>query len=306
MISIIICSRESYIPRELQQNIAETIGNDYELVVIDNSLNQYSIFQAYNLGVQQAKGDILCFCHNDIKFLTPEWGKIVHDYFSLFPKLGCLGVAGSHVMFNCPSSFWQTSFLSIYVQYIYPDGRLQLCEEREPSDENRRETQVVTVDGLWMCIRKELFKTVKFDEINFHGFHCYDSDICMQIINSNYEIIVTYQILIQHKANVELDISYYNAIETWHRKWTNHLPIIRGITIAENDIKKYTSFVTSQISLDKQILQLKKEPKRMCKNMYSLFLKNTLRYLKNLFYKHWSYIEKNENCHPQKNRASNI
>ena len=45
MISIIICSMNPDISAELRQNIADTIGCEYELVVIDNSRNQLSIFQ---------------------------------------------------------------------------------------------------------------------------------------------------------------------------------------------------------------------------------------------------------------------
>ena len=46
MISCIICSRKSDISAELKQNIQDTIGTDYELVIIDNSHSQYSIFSA--------------------------------------------------------------------------------------------------------------------------------------------------------------------------------------------------------------------------------------------------------------------
>jgi hypothetical protein len=44
MISIIICSRTQTISSDLFENIKDTIGCDYELVVIDNSENTYSIF----------------------------------------------------------------------------------------------------------------------------------------------------------------------------------------------------------------------------------------------------------------------
>ena len=74
LISLIICSRKADISEELKQNIAETIGCEYELCVIDNSRNEYSIFSAYNEGVRRAKGDILCFMHEDVLFRTNKWG----------------------------------------------------------------------------------------------------------------------------------------------------------------------------------------------------------------------------------------
>lgn len=74
MLSLIICSRTPQISEELEKNIAETIGCEYELVVIDNSKNKYSIFRAYNEGVRLAKGDNLCFMHDDILYKTADWG----------------------------------------------------------------------------------------------------------------------------------------------------------------------------------------------------------------------------------------
>lgn len=75
MISIIICSRNKNIDSELEQNILDTIGNIvYEVINIDNSTNNYSIFQAYNKGTQIAKYPYLCFMHEDILFHTADWG----------------------------------------------------------------------------------------------------------------------------------------------------------------------------------------------------------------------------------------
>lgn len=94
MISIIICSRKADISRELKDNIAATIGCEYELCVIDNSRNDYNIFTAYNEGVRRAKGDILCFMHEDILFHSEKWGTIVEEFFLEHAEAGLLGVIG--------------------------------------------------------------------------------------------------------------------------------------------------------------------------------------------------------------------
>lgn len=41
MLSLIICSRTPRISEELEKNIAETIGCEYELVVIDNTKGNF-------------------------------------------------------------------------------------------------------------------------------------------------------------------------------------------------------------------------------------------------------------------------
>lgn len=111
MISCIICSRSAEIPQELKDNINATIGCDYELVVIDNSANKYSIFSAYNEGVRRAKGDILCFMHEDIEFLSKDWGKAVMAHFCN-ASLGVLGVVGGHCLPACPCSWWSAGINS--------------------------------------------------------------------------------------------------------------------------------------------------------------------------------------------------
>ena len=56
MISCVICSRQPDISAELKENIASTIGCEYELIVIDNSKNEHSIYSAYNQGVVKSMG----------------------------------------------------------------------------------------------------------------------------------------------------------------------------------------------------------------------------------------------------------
>ena len=81
MISLIVCSRSIDISDELKQNIQSTIGAEYELVAIDNSQNEYSIFSAYNEGVRRSKYPYLCFMHDDIIYHTQGWGLKVIEHF---------------------------------------------------------------------------------------------------------------------------------------------------------------------------------------------------------------------------------
>ncbi|MGB3132870.1 MAG: glycosyltransferase, partial [Saprospiraceae bacterium] len=74
MISIITCSRAKDISTELRKNIVQTIGIEHEIIVFDNSANKHSIFQAYNIGASRAKYEILCFVHDDLFYMTQDWG----------------------------------------------------------------------------------------------------------------------------------------------------------------------------------------------------------------------------------------
>lgn len=97
MISVIICSRQSDITSEQRRNILDTVGCECELVIIDNSGKRYSIFSAYNEGVRKSKGDILCFVHDDVEFVSANWGEKIIGHFD-DKSIGIVGFAGSHML----------------------------------------------------------------------------------------------------------------------------------------------------------------------------------------------------------------
>ena len=255
MISIVICSRKSYITTELQQNIAISIGCDYELIIIDNSCNRYNIFQVYNEGVARAKGDILCFMHDDIMFLSDGWGLLVETIMASDNSVGAIGVAGGHLMYNCPCSWWNSDMTSMHVFTLDSKGQHDEAIHREYAGMNPT-VEVASIDGLWMCIRRSLFNTIRFDDKTFSGFHCYDSDICMQILMTGYKIKVTYDISILHLGKGNLNEQYYHNIELWHNKWKDNLPVVRGVSIAENELKIHQHYAVKLYERQKELLSL--------------------------------------------------
>lgn len=105
MISIVICSRNPGIGDALRKNIEETIGVPYELIVVDNSRNEYSIFTAYNLGVSRCNFDIICFMHDDILYRSDRWGAVTLNHFK-DSTVGMIGVGGSRYLSRIPSIWW--------------------------------------------------------------------------------------------------------------------------------------------------------------------------------------------------------
>lgn len=255
MISIIICSRTNDISATLRGNIVATIGCKHEIVVIDNSCNQYNIFQAYNEGVARSKGDILCFMHDDIIFLNEGWGALVERMMVSDDKIGAIGVAGGHLMYNCPCSWWNSEITSMHVFTLASNGQYDESIHREHAATDAT-AEVASIDGLWMCIRKNLFDTIRFDDKTFSGFHCYDSDICMQILLANYKIKVTFAIDILHKGKGNLNEQYYHDLILWHEKWKDYLPIYRGISLTENELKIHQQYALKMYERQKELLSL--------------------------------------------------
>ena len=180
-ISIIICSRNRTTNTELVQNIHDTIGTSYEIIHIDNESGQYGISAAYNKGVEEAKGDILCFMHDDVRYHSDGWGLRVKDYFSC-TNLGMLGVAGSMIVPE--RGDWRFLDPRYHVIRLIqgissPRGKYYARGMLWKATGGLK--QVAILDGVWFCIRKKTFQSVRFDDVSFPHFHFYDSDISMQI-----------------------------------------------------------------------------------------------------------------------------
>lgn len=239
MLSIIVCSRNKEIDPEFEKNIQDTIGMSYEIIWIDNSKNEYSIFSAYNRGVDLAKGDILCFAHEDIVFHSSDWGNILNKVFC-DNQNGVVGVYGSQVAVKgrdvrvwspyCSGQLIQ-GFTSLYDPMRYIPVIMGDCTTFNPVP-----TEVVAVDGLFMAIPKRLFDSgeLRFDTDTFNGFHGYDWDICFQAIAAKKRVLAAHDIIIEHKSQGAFNDAFSLASSKLSEKWDYMLPLTKGLNPKES------------------------------------------------------------------------
>lgn len=236
MISIIICSRKADISQDLKDNIAATIGCGYELCVIDNSRNEYNIFSAYNEGVRRAKGDILCFMHEDILFRCEDWGrKLISDY-AKDKKIGCIGVVGIQFLPKKPMAMWNASAGIGGVLQGQKDQQGRYFVSDDLDKDTKELTEVVALDGCLISIRRTLFDLIQWDEKTYGGFHIYDMDICMQVLQANYKVCVEPSVIIEHQSLGNATREWYDSLQSFYAKWQNDLPIMRGMTLTKNEL----------------------------------------------------------------------
>ena len=244
MISIIICSKKPDISQKLKNNIAVTIGIEYELVVIDNSQNKHSIFSAYNEGVRRSRYPYLCFMHEDVLYHTKKWGLKIIEHFER-ETTGLIGIVGTHFMPKVPCGWYHSMMVSggCLQRQISNDANSNKEKRELKWMESKKTIDAVAVDGMWFCIRKELFGLIRFDDLNFNGFHCYDLDICLQIRQCGFEVEVISDILIEHFSYGSFDIEWIKATEIFFNKWQKALPQVAGVELSEQEIEIRTQFV---------------------------------------------------------------
>ena len=224
MISIIICSKSKERLLRIEKNIQQTVGCEFELIGIDNSENKYSIFSAYNEGISKSHFPYLCLVHEDVEFLTENWGNKIINHLSV-PNTGLIGVAGGQAMLRVPYG-WPSynAFCNIIHSTYNKENELVDKKELYPALNAMKSLSVVLLDGVFLCAKKELFNQIQFDE-NIGGFHGYDLDISMQAIQLGYSNLVVYDIDLKHFSKGKYDVNYVNALLIIFEKWSEFLPV---------------------------------------------------------------------------------
>ncbi len=247
MISLVICSRTSQLNESLRLNIDKTIGTEYEIVLIDNSKNHYSIFEAYNKGVEISKYSFICFMHDDIQYLTDNWGKLALARFEN-NQVGAIGISGSPYLSLFPGPWWSSGLISKYI-VEFDNHKETLVNISYKRPENNA-VEVVALDGVWLFVRKSVFNTIKFDNSSFKGYHFYDLDLSIQLKQSGFILLSVFDILIKHESMGNINYSWVKNAFLFTKKWKSILPISQ-ITVS---IKQLVHFEFKSIKFCLKIL----------------------------------------------------
>ncbi len=293
MISVLICSANDKLLNQVQKNIDETIGITTEIIFYDNKKNKKGICEVYNILAAKAKYPFLCFVHEDVLFITKDWGKKIIDIFSVRSDIGVIGIAGSKYK-SASYSGWFTGIREYdCANYIHKhrngDEKVYLKPQNDSSLE-----EVVCLDGVFICCRKEVWQKVKFDEKNLSGFHFYDMSFTLEAARV-CSVAVTYEIYLLHITKggdfgniwTETAIHYHSLVQ--HKLPFTKLPAVardaeKLIMITWLDVLK-----NYKISIDNRFKWIVKQRLYSKADLYYDVLKFLfytplrLKYLHNLF-----------------------
>ena len=238
MLSIIVCSVSPEKLQHVTSNIQDTIGVEHEIIAIDNRVNKWSISKAYNEGARLANYPYLFFVHEDVMFHSQNWGIIIEAKLRE-PDCGTIGFTGTKAMLNSYSGWWQFDDWMCSFFYQGTSGGLTCLCACNVSLEHPFE-EVVTLDGMGLFVRKDVWSEYLFDEVNLKAFHCYDIDFTLRIAAEkkykNYVCCST-NVLIEHFSEGKMDQGWYSdTIKMYKAKWDKLLPIkVEGFAISEKE-----------------------------------------------------------------------
>ena len=239
MISFIICSIDPPRCQEARRNVEETVGVPHEILVHDNREAGWGLSKVYNHYAALTKGDILCFMHEDIAFLTADWGREIESFYTSHPGAGVVGFFGAQIKTKTPSGvgYYKRFDMSNYVQ-CYRDGREVTYIHSDGEDY----TPVVQIDGMCMIAPRKVWAENPFDEVNFPGFHLYDLDFSLAIA-LRYTNYVCHKVLIKHDSEGSNNDQWCHYTKVFHDKWNDALPVT-SVPMSRRIIRKVEAYMS--------------------------------------------------------------
>ncbi len=220
MYTIICCSVDPEAAAALERNVARTIGVPFKFIAFDNRSRSWGLCRVYNHCAAQAKYDLLCFVHEDVRFLTDGWGGLLAPQLRA-PETGVVGFAGSILKLRRLTG-WNTCGRDVRANYVQHmrGGR----HPRRIGPSGADFSPVVTLDGLCLLTRREVWRESPFDERTFPGFHCYDLDFSLSaaLRHTNY---VCRMVLVEHFSEGSFSRAWVDGMERLHAKWSPRLPM---------------------------------------------------------------------------------
>ncbi len=87
-----------------------------------------------------------------------------------------------------------------------------------------RFAQVITLDGLCLFVRKDVWCECKFDEELFTRFHCYDIYFALTVAEK-YNNYICYTLDIEHFSEGTYSKEWIEETIKLHNIWSNRLPM---------------------------------------------------------------------------------
>lgn len=237
LISIIVCSIRPQEAEALSRNVAQTIGVEHEMIIHDNRGSDKGICQVYNECAERAQGEYLCFAHEDISFLTKDWGREIISKLSE-QECGVIGFAGSTVKYAYRYG-WQG--VRRFTRKNYLAGASIGKQSLRTSGSNAPYCEVICLDGMCLLVRKDVWAKFGFDHQTFEGFHSYDTDFTTSVAYGGYHNYVCHSVLVEHRSTGSFSKSWYESVLLYNAKWAGRLPLYAKTETNQKQVEQYAA-----------------------------------------------------------------
>ena len=241
--TLICCSVDPAAAEALRRNVAATIGEPFEFDVWDNRGRNVGLCDVYDRCAERSGGEYLCFVHEDVRVLTAGWGARLAAKLCE-PDCGVIGFAGSVLKLRRTTA-WLHGVGDMRANYVQHHGGGRHLHAKNPGGTDF--SPVVTLDGMCLVVRRDVWAATPFDGRTFPGFHCYDLDFTTAVFAAGRRNYVCNTVLVEHFSAGAYSYGWLEALETYHRKWAGRLPLgvepLDGARLADLDRRAEAYFL---------------------------------------------------------------
>lgn len=215
LFSAVVCSinPEKFI--RLERNLKAMLPADrLEIIRIADAR---SMSEGYNRGASRAAGEILLFCHDDIRILTRNAARTLA---AAMERFDLLGVAGSTWLRDPKWTLAGQPYLRGQVVHALPD-RPGFTYSAYGVD-GAEAGNIQALDGLFLVLRRDFWTEHPFDE-GYEGFHLYDIDLSFRCHLAGRRVGVCNDILIEHGSLGRYDAAWRRAAEYFTARFGDRL-----------------------------------------------------------------------------------
>ena len=187
----------------------------------DNRGRNVGLCDVYDRCAERSGGEYLCFVHEDVRFLTEGWGARLAAKLCE-PDCGVIGFAGSVLKLRRTTA-WLHGVGDMRANYVQHHGGGRHLHAKNPGGTDF--SPVVTLDGMCLVVRRDVWAATPFDGRTFPGFHCYDLDFTTAVFAAGRRNYVCNTVLVEHFSAGAYSYGWLEALETYHRKWACRLPL---------------------------------------------------------------------------------
>lgn len=217
MISIVYCTRES--KPEHAEHLKKVCGNP-KVEIIEYINKGEGLTKFYQKALDEAKNDIIVFCHDDILLETKQIAKKITKLFDTNPEYGIIGVAGTKYLAD--NGRWWQDPKQMYgkVKHTH-NGKSWLSSYS--GDLGNELTEVAIVDGVFFTVHRKRLKEGFNPDVK--GFHFYDVDFCFRNYIEGVKIGVHTNIRVNHMSIGETNEEWEENRKVFAERYKDNLPV---------------------------------------------------------------------------------
>ena len=233
MISVIVCSRSDAAFEHLSRNYARVLTDEpYEIIRISDATG---LAEGYNRGIARARGEVLIFTHDDVELVNADFRQRLLGHLRSYDVLG---VAGTRLLVN---GLWR----GMGPPYVYgqvveanPDGKsagLLILSTAARSIGN-----MMALDGVFLCAKRNVVESIRFDEQTFDRFHLYDVDFTYRAFLAGYKLAVCCDLFLIHGSAGVFGDEWLKYARLFDAKHASTLPRARPRSYQATVVKVFS------------------------------------------------------------------